>query len=56
MTFLPLAHHSLILALPFAGPAILVVLVVGAITLRDRWRERREVGSGEVAQGPSDRR
>ena len=29
MTFLPLAHHSLVLALPFAGPAVLVTLAVG---------------------------
>jgi hypothetical protein len=56
MTFLPLAHHSLVLALPFAGPAILVTLAVGGITLRDRRRERREDRSEEVGQGPAERR
>lgn len=38
----PLAHHMLVLALPFAGPAILVFIVIGWISFRDRRRERRE--------------
>jgi hypothetical protein len=37
----PLAHHALVLALPFAGPAILVLMVIGWISFRDRRRERR---------------
>ena len=38
----PLAHHALVLALPFAGPAIMVFVVIGWMSFRDRRRERRE--------------
>ena len=31
-----LAHHPLVLALPFFVPALLVVLAVGAVVVRDR--------------------
>ena len=39
-----LAHHSLIEALPFFGPMLVVVAGILAITLRDRLRGRREDG------------
>jgi hypothetical protein len=34
------AHHGLIAAL-FLGPALLVVLGIGVMAVRDRWRGRR---------------
>jgi hypothetical protein len=34
------AHHGLIAAL-FFGPALLVVLGIGVMAVRDRWRGRR---------------
>jgi hypothetical protein len=37
-----LAHHPLVLALPFVVPAVLVVLMIGAIVWRDRREDRAD--------------
>ena len=36
-----LAHHSLLAALPFFGPMLVVVTGIAALTLRDRRQRRR---------------
>jgi len=38
---IPLAHHQLLLAIPFAGPALFIVGGLAVIALRDRIRRRR---------------
>jgi hypothetical protein len=37
---IPLAHHQLLLAIPFAGPALTIVIGLAVIALRDRLRRR----------------
>lgn len=39
---LVLAHHPIVTALPFVVPAVIVVVLIGAII----WRDRREERSG----------
>ncbi len=39
-----LAHHALITALPFAAPAILIVMGMAVLVVRQRLHERREHG------------
>jgi hypothetical protein len=40
---IPLAHHQLLLAIPFAGPALAIVFGLAAIMIRDRIRTRRGI-------------
>lgn len=43
---LPLAHHSLVLALPVFAPALVVILVICVHYLRERRRwEEEETGA-----------
>ena len=42
---LPLAHHGLLLAIPFVGPALVVVIGLLFLSVRDRFRHRPN-GSG----------
>ena len=37
---LPLAHHQLLLAIPFVGPALMLGIALGWLALRDRLRDR----------------
>jgi hypothetical protein len=36
-----LAHHQLLLGIPFAGPAVLIFGALAYLNLRDRRRSRR---------------
>jgi hypothetical protein len=36
-----LAHHQLLLAIPFAGPVLAIFVVLAYLNLRDRRRSRR---------------
>lgn len=38
--FIPLAHHGLLLALPFVVPALTIAFGIAAIAIRDRLRRR----------------
>ena len=50
MTTVVLAHHSIIAALPFALPTLVITLTVVVMALRDRHRGN-EASDGEPAQG-----
>ncbi|MGH4014255.1 MAG: hypothetical protein ACRDSL_10065 [Pseudonocardiaceae bacterium] len=39
MTTMVLAHHPIVAAVPFVVPALLITLMMVAITVRDRRRE-----------------
>lgn len=36
-----LAHGSIVEALPFFGPMLVIVTGIAGLVARDRWRERR---------------
>jgi hypothetical protein len=38
--FLPLAHHGLLLAIPFFGPVLLIAAFVVTLQIKDRRDER----------------
>jgi hypothetical protein len=38
--FVPLAHHGLLLALPFVIPALTIAFGIAAMAIRDRLRHR----------------
>jgi hypothetical protein len=35
---LPIAHHALVTAIPFFVPVLVILIGIGAITVRDRLR------------------
>ncbi len=42
-----LAHHPLVVALPFVLPAVALVLMLVGIVVRDRRAERAEADTGQ---------
>lgn len=50
VTTVVLAHHSIIAALPFALPTLVITLTVVVMAVRDRHRGD-EASDGEPAQG-----